>query len=36
MLGMIMGRLPEVGYERLRTPHLRPSADVVMPKPPRA
>jgi len=32
MLKIIMGSLPDVGYERLRTPHLRPSVDVVMPK----
>lgn len=25
MLKIIMGSLPEVGYDRLRTPHLRPS-----------
>lgn len=34
MLDIIMGALPEVSYERLRTPHLRPSAEVVMPRRP--
>ncbi|WP_041372924.1 hypothetical protein [Phenylobacterium zucineum] len=32
MLDIIMRTLPEAGYERLRTPHLRPT-DVVMPRP---
>lgn len=34
MLKIIMGSLPEVGYDRLSSPHLRPSDDVVMPRGP--
>jgi hypothetical protein len=31
MLDVIMRSLPEMGYQRLRSPHLR-SEDVVMPR----
>jgi hypothetical protein len=33
MLDIIMKSLPDVSYERLRTPHLRPSA-ISMARPP--
>lgn len=32
MLALITRSLPEKAYDRLRSPHLRPSTDVVMPK----
>lgn len=33
ILDLILGRLPDPGYERLATPHLRPAA-IVFPKRP--
>ena len=33
MLDLILGGLPGAGYERLTTPHLRPS-NIAFPKPP--
>lgn len=32
MLDAIMRSLPDMGYERLRSPHLRPGDDVVLPR----